>query len=157
MDDALDGGEPYAGALELLRAVQPLEGAEELVGVGHLEARPVVAHVVDRDAAPAAELLLHPELYAGLGLLRGELPGVADQVLQSHPEEPRVPPDLDPLLGRELHLSLRPRLPQTLGHLLGQGAQSYALAVHGAARHAREAQQVVYEASHPLAGGPHPA
>src|SRR5918911_2704180 len=137
--------------------MQPLEGAEELVRVGHLEARPVVAHVVDRDAAPARELLVQAELYPGLGLLTGKLPGVADQVLQSHPEELRVSPGLEPRLGRELHLPLRSGLPHLLGHLFGQRAQVYALAAHGAAGHAREAQQVVYEAAHPLGRGPYPA
>src|SRR5215216_2152612 len=157
MDDALDGGEPYPGTLEFVRAVQPLEGAEELVHVGHLEARPVVAHVVDRDATPYRELLVNAKLYTGLGFLRGELPGVADQVLQSHPEEPPIPPDLEHLLRRALHRPLRPRFPQALGHLLGQSAQVHALAVHAASSHARETQKVVYEAAHPLAGGPHPA
>ena len=42
-----DGGQADAGAGEVLGRVQPLEGAEELVGVGHVEARAVVAHEVD--------------------------------------------------------------------------------------------------------------
>jgi hypothetical protein len=46
MDDALYGRETDAGAFELGRAVEPLEGAEELAGVGHVEAGPVVAHEV---------------------------------------------------------------------------------------------------------------
>src|SRR5205814_2803538 len=43
LDDALHGGETDASPLELSACVQPLEYAEELVGVGHIEARTVVA------------------------------------------------------------------------------------------------------------------
>ena len=46
-NDALRKGQANARSLVLLRAVQPLENAEELVGVGHVEARAVVAHKVD--------------------------------------------------------------------------------------------------------------
>src|SRR3970040_390525 len=68
-DDALHDGQTDAGALELLRAVQPLEHAEQLVVVAHVEPGAVVLHAIDalravlaaahRDQpllAPAAEL-----------------------------------------------------------------------------------------------------
>src|SRR5712672_3333515 len=47
LDDAVDDREADAGALELLGAVQPLKGAEELGGVAHVEPRAVVAHGID--------------------------------------------------------------------------------------------------------------
>ena len=53
-DHALHGGEADARALELGGVVQALEGAEELVGVGHVEARAVVADEEDGLAARAA-------------------------------------------------------------------------------------------------------
>src|SRR5439155_22745489 len=46
MDHALHDRQPHPGALVLLGAVQPLEDAEELVGVLHVESDPVVPDVV---------------------------------------------------------------------------------------------------------------
>ena len=40
VDDALHGGQPYAGPLELILAVQAPEGAELLVGIGLVEPCP---------------------------------------------------------------------------------------------------------------------
>jgi len=51
--DALHRREADAGPLELIGAVQPLKGAEQPVGVGHVEAGAVVAHEV---GAVVAEL-----------------------------------------------------------------------------------------------------
>jgi hypothetical protein len=41
VDDALDGGEPDAGAFELVLAVEPLERAEELAGVASSKPAPL--------------------------------------------------------------------------------------------------------------------
>src|SRR5674476_1244706 len=43
-DDALHGGQTDTRAFELAGRVQPLEGAEQLVRIGHVEAGAVVAH-----------------------------------------------------------------------------------------------------------------
>ena len=43
VNDALHRGEANAGAGKICRRVQPLEGAKELAGVSHVEARAVVA------------------------------------------------------------------------------------------------------------------
>ena len=53
MDDALHDREADAGTFEILRAMQPLEHAEELVGVSHIEAGAIVA---DKDDLFAADL-----------------------------------------------------------------------------------------------------
>src|SRR5258706_14728930 len=71
-DDLLHGGEPDAAPLELALRVEPLERPEHPRGVGRVEARAVVAHVVRRRAA----VLLHPELDRGVVPPAGELPGV---------------------------------------------------------------------------------
>src|SRR5438093_1586472 len=42
LDDALHDGQADSGPLVLLGPVQPLEDAEQLVGVAHVEADPVV-------------------------------------------------------------------------------------------------------------------
>src|SRR5260370_18378570 len=44
---SLDDREAHAGAAELVRSMQPLEHAEQLVGVFHIESHPVVTHPVD--------------------------------------------------------------------------------------------------------------
>ena len=50
--------EPDPRAFELVRGVQALEGAEEVLGVAHVEAGPVVAH----EERHAATVPVRPEL-----------------------------------------------------------------------------------------------
>src|SRR6185436_15302096 len=73
VDDPLHGGQADAGALELGGGVQALEGGEQLLGVDHVEAGPVVADEEHPLALVALALL--PHLAAGGRLLAGELPG----------------------------------------------------------------------------------
>src|SRR5262249_15488529 len=70
LDDPPDAGQPDAGPLDIFRAVEPLEDAEELAGVLPVEAHAVVPHDADdlvrrgacrcdldlRDSAPARVL-----------------------------------------------------------------------------------------------------
>src|ERR1700674_6000007 len=44
VDDALNGGQSYSGAFKLLRQMQTLKDAEQLVDVLHLKASAVVPH-----------------------------------------------------------------------------------------------------------------
>src|SRR5438093_9370425 len=53
VDDPLHDGQADAGALVVLGVVQPLEHAEELVGVAHVEADAVVLDIILRRAARA--------------------------------------------------------------------------------------------------------
>jgi hypothetical protein len=53
LDDALDDGQTHAGALEILQAVQPLEHAEQLIGIFHVEAGAIVT---DEENLLAADL-----------------------------------------------------------------------------------------------------
>src|SRR2546427_1029949 len=66
--DALHGRKPDAGAGVLGCRMQALKRSEKLVGIGHVEARPVVADKKGR--APA--ILQGADLDAGLGRLGGE-------------------------------------------------------------------------------------
>ena len=77
VDDALDGGQADAGAGVLRRGVQPLEGREQHVGVGHVEAGAVIAYEEDRRLA-----VLAAELEVGPRPAGRELPGVAEQVVE---------------------------------------------------------------------------
>ncbi len=54
LDDALHDRQADAGAFIFLRAVQPLEDAEELVGVAHVETGAVVADEINVDAVWAS-------------------------------------------------------------------------------------------------------
>jgi hypothetical protein len=50
VDDAPHGGQADAPSFELARRMQALEGAKQLVGVGHVEPGTVVANKVRRFA-----------------------------------------------------------------------------------------------------------
>src|SRR5439155_9352863 len=78
--DAAHRCEADPGALEIGRAVQALEHAEEPIRKAHVEAGAVVAHRERR----VAELRIAAEPDLRLGALAGVLPGVAEQVLEHH-------------------------------------------------------------------------
>src|SRR3970282_1860524 len=58
-EDARHDGQTHAGALELVRAVQPLEHAEQLVVVAHVEPGAVVLHAIDALSAVLAAAARH--------------------------------------------------------------------------------------------------
>ena len=58
--------------------MKPLERLEEFVGIGHIKARPIVAHKIDLFAV----LLEGPNLNSCPWVFVGKLPGVLDQVGQ---------------------------------------------------------------------------
>lgn len=72
LDYALHRGEADAGSFEIRFAVQPLEGAEQAVCLGHVEACPVVPHEVEL----FARFCRNTELYYGAFLFAGVFPGI---------------------------------------------------------------------------------
>ena len=126
----------YPGPLELVRPVQPLEGPEELVLVGLVEARPVIRDVVNaaRDA----------ETDGGPRLPGGELPGVTEQVFERHLEQPDVAPGRDTLLDLEIHLPVRIHPPKVVRDAKDDRAQVDALAPERPPANPGEVQQIVY-------------
>src|SRR6266704_3710241 len=86
VDDPLHRSEADAGPGKLLRRVEPLERAEQLVGVRHVEPHPIVPHEVHRMAVLRRDPELDPRLLA----LRGELPRIPQQVLEDDLEEAGV-------------------------------------------------------------------
>src|SRR3989344_2490003 len=88
LDDAPHDREPHAGAGKLGGGAQPRERAEEPIGVRHVEPGPVVADPVYRLVVVAS----HAALDAGALGPPGELPRVAQQILQRDPQQPVVPP-----------------------------------------------------------------
>ena len=77
VDDARHRRQPYARPLELVLPVQPLEGPEELVRVGLVEAGPVVPHEVDGGEETRARPPVRAELYTRLLFSFRELPRVS--------------------------------------------------------------------------------
>jgi hypothetical protein len=51
LDDLLHGRQADAGSLELISRVKPLEHAEQLAGIRHIEAGAVIAHEIHRGLA----------------------------------------------------------------------------------------------------------
>src|SRR3954452_15021848 len=77
VDDLLADGEADAGALEAVRAVEAVEGAEDDVGLAGGEADAAVVHGDARHAVLHGRRDLHPRL-----TVLGELDRVGEQVLQ---------------------------------------------------------------------------
>ena len=105
MHDALDGREPDPGALELVWGVQALEGAEEVLGVAHVEAGAVVAY----EERHAAGGLVRPQLDERRLVPRRELPGVTQQVLEHGARQLRVRPGDE--ARRDVHDHVARRVP----------------------------------------------
>src|SRR2546426_9687670 len=122
-DDAPDGGETDAGALEVGSGMQSLEYAEQLIRILHVEA----GAVVPDHEGPAAVRFDRGELDPRLRLLRGVLPAVPEQIVEDHAQQARVASRLEPRGNREFHLSFRGG-PLQGGHdLLRLAAQVYVL------------------------------
>ena len=88
VDDPLHDGEADAGALIVLGPVQPLEDAEQLVGVAHVEADAVVLDEIGRIALAVAVAL--PISIIALRLAARVLEGVGQQVDPDLLEQRRV-------------------------------------------------------------------
>ena len=128
--------------------MEALEGAEQLLGVRHVEARPVVAHEVDR----AALARLGADLDAGVRLLARELPGVAEQVGEDHAQQAAVASCHDPAPHGDLHRPARLGGLQLLDHLERDGAEVDLGFFERRAREPRQREQVVDQLPHTLRG-----
>src|SRR5882672_4950516 len=150
MDDPLHRRQPDARALILVARVQTLESAEQLVGVRHVEAGAVVAHIENR-APIVAETA---DLYAWLVRLCRELPRIPDQVLECRSQQPRIRARTHAVPDGDVDLALRLTALQVVHHLPGQLAYVRVAPLEAAARYAREVEQVLDQLPHALRGGP---
>src|SRR6266545_8046723 len=118
-DDPPDRGEADPRAWELGVAVKAFEDVEELPRVGHVEARPVVADEVDAlpVLVPVAEFDARPAAFGG-----GELPGVAQEVIQRDPEQAGIALGCGAGLDEKLHGAVRAVFLELLADAPGQGA-----------------------------------
>src|ERR1700733_2239787 len=114
-DDTLDDRQTDPGSGKLLRSVQPLEGAEKLADILHIESGAVV---LDEEHSFAV-LRAGAELDRRVRLPAGELDGVVQQVTPDALQHPRIAtdmwqrPNLD-LDGAPGHL--RVQIAQRFGH-----------------------------------------
>lgn len=149
--DPLNGRKANPGPLEFALGVKPLKDAEELRGVGHVEARTVVADEI----GSVASLLGGPELDAGERLVSRELPRVAQQILDRCTKQRAVAPLREPVADDELRDTIWLRLFQSLGARAGELAQIHSLVANAEARDAAQREQAIDEPSHVLGGIPH--
>src|SRR6266478_4630077 len=105
MDDALYRCQTDARAFELGRLMQPLERAEQLGGVGHIESGSVVADKVDGIAL----LAYRAEFNMRFLQLAGKLPGIAKQVFQGDTQQPGIA--AGPNIGSDFRVDDAPGLP----------------------------------------------
>jgi hypothetical protein len=77
VDDALDDGQTDAVAGELVRAMQTLERAKQLIGVFHVKSGPVVTNEIGLFTI----VIIDAELYPALLVLAGKFPTVVQDVL----------------------------------------------------------------------------
>ena len=147
--DALHGGEPDAGAGVLGCRVQALKRSEKLVGIGHVEARPVVADKKGR----APVILQGADFDTGLVRLCGELPRVSDQVIEGGPQQVRVALGVHPVPDRDFNRAAGLALLQLAHHLSRDLAQVHSPALERPARHAGELEQILDQLGHVLRRG----
>src|SRR6185436_17784640 len=135
-DDAVNGGQTDSGPLVFRATVQALEGLEQLRGVDRIEADAVVADEVNA-------LFRAAQLDARLWLLAGELPGVAEEVLEGDGGQGGI--DLRLEARGDLHRdgAAGVALAQVLDDACPQRAEIHALALQGGARDLGQREQVV--------------
>jgi hypothetical protein len=103
-DDALDRDQADTSALEFIGRVQPLKHAEELRRIRHVEA----GSVVTNEVCWLSAILASTEFDAGFRPPRGELPRVAQQVVEHDTEEPFIPMRKQPVGDDDLGRSITP-------------------------------------------------
>ena len=151
-DYPLHDDEPDAGARVVDRVVEALEGGEKFFGVGHVETHPVVAHEIDLPAVG----LFGAEFDQGKALLPGKLEGVAEEIVESYPHEPRIGEGRE--AGRDIRLGL---ISGFLGQdfrdgFAGKDGEVHGHPVHLLPRDPRELEEVLDEFAHMQGGCPDP-
>ena len=108
--------------------MKPLEGAEELVRIGHVEPGAVVFH----EKRGITSCVSYPEFYHSAGGLFTKFPCIAKKVFQSHGKEPFVAQGRETARNDEFRLPFRVVGPEPRGDVGRKGAQVHLFAVHRA-------------------------
>src|SRR5438309_10602024 len=133
VDDPLDRRQPDPCALILVARVQTLERAKELVGVRHVKAGAVVAHIENR----APIIAKTADLYAWLVRLCRELPRIPNQVLECRLQQPRIRVRAHAVPDGYVDLALWITALQVVHPVPGQLAYVGVVTLEAAARYAR--------------------
>src|SRR5690606_11100791 len=116
--------EPDTGAWEFPGGMHALEDPKQLIGIGHVEASAVIT-----DMEYFSGTVLHnPHLDPRRCQLRGELPGIVEEIFQDDAQQLRVAIGLDSLPDGYPHLSFGIHMTELLYYRLCHGAQIGALA-----------------------------
>jgi len=83
MNDALDGGQANPSAGKLVLTVKPLKCAKQPLNVGHIKARPIIAH----KERPLAVCPRSPKLNLGQLAPTREFPGIIEQIGQHYAQQ----------------------------------------------------------------------
>src|SRR5580658_145537 len=113
--------------------MQPLEGLEQFAQVKGVKAGPVVPHVA---ADGTIFRRLRAELDERIVPVRGELPGVLDQILQDRADKRGICSDLGQALDSEVDVSVGLLTPELPGNIVDLGAEVDGLEVHSSSRRA---------------------
>ena len=148
VDDALHGGQADAGARELPCVVKSLERAEQLAGVGHVEAHAVVAHEIGRlrRRLRSGRTRCAPAIAAAVNFQ-----ALSSRFSSATSQQPRIalgltgPARWRTRPGARARNSCRP-----LGDLLRHRRQVDILDLQLRAGHARQLEQVVDQQAHAL-------
>src|SRR5690606_9520934 len=98
--DPVHDGQPDARARKIARRVQSLKRLEELIGMLHPKSRPVVAQGEDVPMIVGNPIHLDARIVAPAG----ELPGVAEQIVEYDAKQGTVGHDLHPILDLDRNL-----------------------------------------------------
>src|SRR5262249_17799367 len=147
VDDALNGREAYAGALEFLGTVETLEYAEQLAHISHVEPDPVVLdanHDLARCVFHGSDLDLGPSPRAR------ELHRVGDEVDHRDPQQGTVATHVRQGADSPVDLT-----PVRVAPHLTEGVLDDQLEADGglldlATSHSRKGQQVIDQGAHPF-------
>ena len=131
-NDAADRSQSNAGSREFFHCMQSLKGREKFVDVGHVKPHPVIAHKKYPRTVRTQDL---SNTYRGICLLRGELPGVAQQIFQHDFDEPAVALGLQASIYLQSDLTLRMVSFPFLQHAARQRRQVYCFAAKLGASH----------------------
>src|SRR5208283_5354830 len=93
-DDTVDNSKAYPCALKLCLRMKSVEGPKHLLRILLVEPDAVVPDIIN----DLTILLDGPEFHAGVLRLRGEFPGVPEQVRKDDLDQPRVCKDCNPIL-----------------------------------------------------------
>src|ERR1700722_7093963 len=143
--DLPHAGQADAGAGKLAGRVQPLERSEQLVHVLGVETGAVVPHVTADGGVPGRP---GAELDRRCVPARGELPGVAQQVLQDRADEPTVGLRQRWTPDDEIDVAVRLVALEFLGDQCGLRAEIHRSEVQFGPCDAGEVQQVIDECRH---------